>query len=1439
VTRSTIKDNSLDGLRIDVIGNSSTSVTGSEITGNGQYAMYFQSGTGNFALASATGNNIYGNGGGGRQIWTTSFSQYKNDSRRDWRGNYWGDNVYYYFNRSTCASTGKPTGKLAYRESTQSPPAGPMDATGAGVTCGADKFTIGGPDGFSPVKLAAGAQPTAQPPSAPEAITLGPCDGGVHARNPSECMSDPVNSATGSFTQEVTDASLPGVGVPFVFERVYNSLDVTTGELGAGWTDSYAASLTFAVNGDATFRAEDGQKLLYVKQQDGSFLDPPGALSTLSSVTGGYELVRHDSVRYRFDTQGRLTSIKDQNGQGVTLAYGANGTLSSATDAAGRVVSFAHDANSLLTGISLPDGRAVSYGYTNGLLTSVTDLRGKVWTYTYDVHGFLEKAIDPLGHTVFRNVYADDGRVTDQYDALNNRTTFAWNTPTQTATVTDARGNAWKDVYQNNILQKRIDALGNETQFGHDPDLNKSSVTAPGGSQTTMGYDARGNLTRITAPASLGAEKTFVYDANNRLTSVTDARGKVASYEYDAAGNTTKVTLDGLVVAENTYDSAGKLLTSKDARGNTTTNSYDANGNLASTTDPAGDTTTFTYNDRGFLTKKVAPRGNVPGANPDDYATTYTYDATGHLLTETDPLGHTTTHAYDDAGNDVSVTDANNHQATKTYDAANRLTSVTTPSGAVTSYTYDAAGNKASETDPNNHTTTYSYDADNRLVSETSPLGDKRTFAYDAKGNLVKEVDPRGNVQGASPDDYATTFTYDAAGRVLTETDPLGHATTHTYDVVGNELSVTDANGHTTSYAYDGKNRVSSVTAPDGGVTSYAYDGNGNVLTATDDNGHTQTYTYDVANRPTSRTLPQGKQWTYNYDADGNLTTLVDANGNSTPASEDGTTSYAYNRADRLTAIDHSDSTPDVQFIYDSVGNRASMADGAGTQTYAYDASNRVTSVSRGTDTFSYTYDAGGNITQRTYPDGTVVDYGYDADERLSSVTNSASTTTYVYDSASHLTQTTLPATTGLVETRAYDHAGRLTDVTTTQAGSTATGFAYSLDAVGNPTQVIRTGTFAGTETYDYDAADRLIGVCHQSTCPNGSDPFVRWTYDKVGNRLTETRPSGTTNYTYDAADELISAGPMAYSHDANGNQTSAGDRSFAYDLENRLASTRRDGAATTYSYDGDGNRIGAASSSGETRFLWDTTYDLPQLAIERDASGNLLDRYVYGLRRLKFTDPSSTSYYAYDALGSVANVLSGTGEANWSYAYDPFGALRLQEQNNPQTAGSAFKFTGEYQDVTGLYDLRARDYDGSTGRFLQRDPAGQTPDGTAISTYLYGDSRPTVMVDPSGLTFTPTDDGVTSAIQASSPSPVPCLPIPVLHICATTGGGGIAIPDPHTGSIPKVRGERATIAIAIALAIESCKRDWCLHKESSAIHHIVARNAPGSRTSAGDPWGS
>jgi RHS repeat-associated protein len=1252
--------------------------------------------------------------------------------------------------------------------------------------------------------------------------STGTCDGdGTHAQAGSACQSDPVNSLTGAFTTEVRDLQLPGIGVPFSWRRTYTSSDTTSGRLGPGWTDSYAASLAIQGNGDVILRGDEGQQVFYTKQADGSYVGARGARSALDSVAGGYELTRQDQVKYLFDTQGRLSSIKDRNNQGLTFSYNGSGLLETITDSVGRSIAVTFGGG-LVSRVTLPDGRYVEYGYTNGRLSSVRDARGGTTEYLYDA-GRLEKVIDQNGHQVVRNVYdPTTGRVVEQYNALNDRSTFAWDPATQTATVTDARSKQWKDIYAGNLLVERVDPLGNRTRFEYDSQLNVRRITDPRNNAVTMTYDGSGNLRTRTAPPPLSYVEEWTYNARNDPLTYKDGRGNVTDYGYDGAGNLTSVT---------------------------------------------------------------GPDADGPG-----------------------PLGRPQTlYGRDPAG----------------------------------------TGLLASITDPRGNQTQFSYTSGN-LSEIRTQLGNRTTLCYDGSGRMIGLVDPRGTQSCALPNDHRWSYTYNEHGQLRTQTDPLGNLTELEYDPAGNLSSRTDAKLHETTYGYDDANRLTSVTAPDpdgvgplsSPMTTYGYDPVGNLQTRRDANLHETVYGYDDANRLATVTSPGNRVWTYGYDPNGNLTTLVDANGNATPTAGDGQTSYGYDVLNRLTSINYSDVTPDATFAYDGNGNRTQMTDGSGTETYAYDPLNRLTTVTRGLDVFSYAYDLL-NLIQATYPGAGAVTYSYDDDERLQNVASGGQTTSYAYDAAANLRTTTLPASNGYVETRSYDRAGRVTEVRNEKGGVPLANFVITPDPVGNPLSVVRSGSLPQTQTYEYDNMDRLKSVCFQAgTCPGGSDPFIRWTYDGVGNRLTESRPTGATSYTYNVADELTQAGPTSFTYDQNGNELTAGPRTFTYDLANRLKTTTL-GTTTTYAYDGDGKRLEAAGdgtpaaptlrtpcstatgssgsaavskptgtlagdllvvglafekgsdvaiqapsgwtlirrtnqssnvgyasyrklagaseptsysftltnspkwsigscaiaganattpidvhadasgSSGNpsapsvtttgpsrlllavyankkaatfsnytapaaerwdapnvpgglpsnalasytqatagasgaksataseaaewvaqqvaiapgpsiSRFLWDVNQGLPQLALERDANNSLIRRYVFGARRISQSAGSDTSYFLHDGLGSVTNLTSSAGATQWTWSYEPFGSIRTETQSGSAPA-NFMKFTGEYLDPSGLYHLRARQYDSQTGRFLARDPIFPPLSRAALSRYPYVDNRPTVFVDPNG----------------------------------------------------------------------------------------------------------
>lgn len=885
------------------------------------------------------------------------------------------------------------------------------------------------------------------------------------------------------------------------------------------------------------------------------------------------------------------------------------------------------------------------------------------------------------------------------------------------------------------------DRNGQGLSLAYDVNGNLASVSGSGRT-VTFTYDASNLLTRMDLPD--GRYLAYGY-TSGRLTSVTDLAGGTTTYTYDAGGNlATIVDQNNHTVVSSTYDTEGRVVSQTDARNHTGTFSYVDNGDgtqttsytdarnhdwvdvyagnvLLSSTDPLGNTTSYSYDADYNVAAVTDPRGNT---------TSMTYDTDGNLVSRTAPapLSYQESWTYNAAGQVLTHTNARGKTTSNTYDTAGNLTSVTDPASGVTSFAYDTSGLLTSTTDPRGKTTTYAYTTSGDLTSVTGPAGGITTHGYDSAGRRISTVEPRGNETGATPADYTTAFTYDNADRPLTITDPLGNATTNAYDPVGNLTSMTDPANQTTSYGYDDANNLTSVTAPDTTVTTYTYDPVGNLASRTDPNQHAETYSYDAANRLTSRTNPIGT-WAYSYDANGNQT-IVDP-----PGTDSVTTSYDV--LNRPTLVDYTDTTPDVTYTYDANGNRTSMSDGAGSVTYNYDDLDRPTAITRGTDTFSYGYDANGNVTSRTYPDTTVVNATFDNASRLATVAVGTETTTYGYDAAGNLTTTDYPSGNGIVETRAYDRAGRLTDVTHDRSGTTIAKAALTLDAAGNPTTISDEASVA--TAYTYDNRHRLTKACFNTTSCTGATDYIEYTYDGVSNRLTETRPSGTTTYTYNSADQLTQtdgpAGTTTYSYDPRGNRTAAGTDTYSYNLAERMTSATVPGTTTTYGYDGDGTRIDATQGTDTIDYLWDTNNPLPLLALEGDGQGGVTRRYTYGHDVHSLTDTTGTYYLHGDHLGSVLEVTDASGTTEWEYEYEPYGAERATTQADPNAPDNPMRFTGQHHDPTGLYHLRARQYDPTTGAFTAIDPVAQSQTTPYFNAYGYVQGRPTVGSDPSGLT--------------------------------------------------------------------------------------------------------
>ncbi len=172
------------------------------------------------------------------------------------------------------------------------------------------------------------------------------------------------------------------------------------------------------------------------------------------------------------------------------------------------------------------------------------------------------------------------------------------------------------------------------------------------------------------------------------------------------------------------------------------------------------------------------------------------------------------------------------------------------------------------------------------------------------------------------------------------------------------------------------------------------------------------------------------------------------------------------------------------------------------------------------------------------------------------------------------------------------------------------------------------------------------------------------------------------------------------------------------------------------YTYDASGRRI-------EKKYDYETVtkyvYDGDHCIAEYNAYNQLKRKYIYGpgvdqpiCLIDSMTSPAVTSYYHFDALGSVTALTNSSGNTVEVYEYDVYGRVGATDANHP----NRILFTGrEYDKETGLYYYRARYYNPQIGRFLQTDPVGYE---AGMNLYRYCRNNSVNSTDPFGLD--PTD---------------------------------------------------------------------------------------------------
>ncbi|RZU33972.1 RHS repeat-associated protein [Blastococcus saxobsidens] len=464
-------------------------------------------------------------------------------------------------------------------------------------------------------------------------------------------------------------------------------------------------------------------------------------------------------------------------------------------------------------------------------------------------------------------------------------------------------------------------------------------------------------------------------------------------------------------------------------------------------------------------------------------------------------------------------------------------------------------------------------------------------------------------------------------------------------------------------------------------------------------NGLTGTFTADGAggyNSPAGFKMTlsalSGGGWTLNdhgsgdtrhFAGNGLMTELVDRNGNAT--------TFSYNTDGGLTSIRSDQGSAGASRLAVTLGGTtprqiaalSQTADGAGggtrSVTFTYDPDrNYLTGFTDAEGrTTAFFHGSSGNLNRITAPGGAVTSFSYDAYGRVESIT-----------------QPTAGDPAGAV-TRLLYHDGTFTDVAdpnsdqTTAVDHTAhtryhlTGDGWQLvQRAIDPAGHQRSATYtpfldvasatdpAGTGTFGYDPAVNGGQSLTATTAPTGAGSSFAYGNTAQATRFQPT--SGTdaqgraSTYTYNGAGNRLSA--------ANASSAQA---SVTYNADGTVATaTSPSGGVTTYGYDTVGQLTSITPPADSTLGTRSYTYDGYGRVATYTSGRGITETYTYDaldrVTAVDYSDPTPTVSYTYDTAGRTDLRTDASGTTD--YGYDPLG--RLTSRTHTATPGIAVTYS-------------------------------------------------------------------------------------------------------------------------------------------------------------------
>jgi RHS repeat-associated protein len=980
--------------------------------------------------------------------------------------------------------------------------------------------------------------------------------------------------------------------------------------------------------------------------------------------------------------------------------------------------------------------------------------------------------VNPNGATTFARISRNSfGLVTNEvstYSAPNGPVALRTNTYTFAANavdlvrVTNALGirissNSYNGFHE---VLTNLNALNEQTTYTYNSTQQVTSITAPSGLVITNVYGADGFLSQQIAVGF--ATNSFIW-ANDLIQTRTDARGLTVNCTWDNLQRLRRLDFPDGTSITNSFDKLD-LVRVTDRMGYNNSFGYNSVRQLIAATNANNVVTRYSYCSCGALESVT----NAFGAN-EQQVTTFSWDQQGHLLQTVGPDAYSSIRRYNSLGQVTNILDGLT-SVTNWYNNQGLLVAASNSVGRLASVVYDVLDRPVTNTGANSVTTSSTFDNLNRLLTRGYPDASLAKFVYSS----------RGLVAYTNQLNFPTLFGRDSLGRAFAETNANSEIVQFTYAPAGDLVTLTDGKNQTTTWHFDEYGRATNKLDAVGNISfKFSYDLNNRLTNRwTPAKGNTA-YGFDPMANLTSVQYPASSNISLVYDTLNRLTNMADGVGTtkfiytaaSQLTSEDGpwasdTVSYTYNNRLRstLNLLQPSASDWTNAYGYDSVKRLTNVTSRAGSFGYIYDPQHSAL------------------VSQLLLPNSAFITNSFDALARLTSTILKSSSGgtidayTYTLDPAgqrTNLTRNVVGAISSLALT--YDPIGQLKSAVGTEADSTPRfneRFGYTYDPAGNLnfrtnndllqsfgvnslnelTNISRnaTMTVAGTTT----SAATNVTVNASSAAIYADYSFARTNLSLADGNNTITAVArdafGRVNTNATAAN-LPAINLLSY--DLNGNLRTNGNEILEYDDENQLVTNWVAGAwKSEFAYDGFRRRRierdytwsgGAWSLTNEVRLIYDgaliiqhrNASNFPTLTLTRglDLSGSLQGAGGIG-GLLAFIEPANSSaqhyFYHSDGSGNVTCLINTNQLVVGRYLYDPFGDTVAS--SGPKSAANPYQFSSKpVHTPSGKHDFLYRWYLAKLQRFANADPIAESG---GLNLHRLAGNNPLSKLDKFGL---------------------------------------------------------------------------------------------------------